>query len=101
MVLAVDRNAVSALVNLGWCKFLTGGSGDEAIQLIEQAIRLNPRDPPIAGRSAIASKASFLPACVKPACRRSDHDPPPCRDPGSKLRIRCLFTRPSGAPPRA
>jgi len=50
MVLAVDRNAVSALVNLGWCKFLTGGSGDEAIQLIEQAIRLSPRDPSIAGR---------------------------------------------------
>src|SRR5215469_18923208 len=50
MVLAVDRNAVSTLVNLGWCKFLTGGSGDEAIQLIEQAIRLSPRDPSIAGR---------------------------------------------------
>jgi adenylate cyclase len=50
MVLAVDRNAVGALVNLGWCKFLTGGSGDEAIQLIEQAIRLSPRDPSIAAR---------------------------------------------------
>ena len=50
MVLAVDRNAVSALVNLGWCKFLTGGSGDEAVQLIEEAIRLSPRDPFIAGR---------------------------------------------------
>jgi TolB-like protein/class 3 adenylate cyclase/Tfp pilus assembly protein PilF len=50
MVLAVDRNAVSALVHLGWCKFLTGGSGDEAIQLIEQAIRLSPRDPAIGGR---------------------------------------------------
>jgi TolB-like protein/class 3 adenylate cyclase len=50
MVLAVDRNAVGALANLGWCKFLAGGSGDEAIQLIEQAIRLSPRDPSIAGR---------------------------------------------------
>ena len=50
MVLTVDRNALSALVNLGWCKFLSGGSGDEAIQLIEQAIRLSPRDPSIAGR---------------------------------------------------
>jgi len=50
MVLAVDRNAVSALAGFGQCKFLTGGSGEESIQLTEQAIRLNPRDPFIAVR---------------------------------------------------
>ena len=50
MVLAVNRNAVGALAGLGRCKFLTGGSGEEAIQLTEQAIRLSPRDPLIANR---------------------------------------------------
>src|SRR5262249_43120418 len=50
IVLAIDRNAVGALAGLGQCKFLTGGSDDEAIKLIEQAIRLSPRDPQIAGR---------------------------------------------------
>jgi adenylate cyclase len=50
MVLAVDRNAVGALFGLGQCKFLTGGSDDEAIQLTEQAIRRSPRDPFIAFR---------------------------------------------------
>jgi len=50
MVRAVNRNAVGALAGLGRCKFLTGGSGEEAIQLTEQAIRLSPRDPLIAYR---------------------------------------------------
>jgi adenylate cyclase len=50
MVLAGDRNAIGALVGLGQCKFLTGGSDDEAIHLIEQAVRLSPRDPSIAAR---------------------------------------------------
>jgi tetratricopeptide (TPR) repeat protein len=49
-VLAVDRNAVGAAAGLGFCKFLTGGSDAEAIQLMEQAIRLSPRDPSIANR---------------------------------------------------
>jgi tetratricopeptide (TPR) repeat protein len=44
MVIAFDRNLVSALSPLGWCKFLTGAF-DEAIGLFEQAIRLSPRDP--------------------------------------------------------
>jgi TolB-like protein/class 3 adenylate cyclase/Tfp pilus assembly protein PilF len=51
-VLAVDRNAVSAVSGLGYCKFLTGGSDAEAIELHEQAIRLSPRDPSIAFRYA-------------------------------------------------
>jgi tetratricopeptide (TPR) repeat protein len=39
--------------SLGYCKFLTGGSDAEAIELIEQAIRLSPRDPYIAFRYAV------------------------------------------------
>jgi TolB-like protein/class 3 adenylate cyclase/Tfp pilus assembly protein PilF len=49
-VLAVDRNTVGAASNLGFCKFLTGGSAAETIELEERAIRLSPRDPSIASR---------------------------------------------------
>jgi len=49
-VLAVDRNAVVAAANIGFCKFLTGGSDVEQIELEERAIRLSPRDPSIANR---------------------------------------------------
>jgi TolB-like protein len=42
--LALNRNAVAALYSLGWCK-LYAGSIDEVIPLVEQAIRLSPRDP--------------------------------------------------------
>jgi TolB-like protein/Tfp pilus assembly protein PilF len=52
-VLAVDRNYVGALANLGFCKLLTGGSDAEAIELLEQAIRLSPRDPSVAFRYAM------------------------------------------------
>jgi tetratricopeptide (TPR) repeat protein len=38
---------VFALTGLGWCKLFTG-SIDEVIPLVEQAIRLSPRDPGIA-----------------------------------------------------
>jgi TolB-like protein/Tfp pilus assembly protein PilF len=41
--LALNRNFVSALNGLAWCK-LYAGSIDEAIPLDEQAIRLSPRD---------------------------------------------------------
>jgi TolB-like protein/Tfp pilus assembly protein PilF len=47
--LALDRNLVAALHELGWCKLCTG-SIDEAIPLAEQAIRLSPRDPDIGWR---------------------------------------------------
>src|SRR5262249_50900182 len=40
-----DRNDPNALLQLSMCKFLTGGSDQEAIALTEQAIRLSPRDP--------------------------------------------------------
>jgi TolB-like protein/class 3 adenylate cyclase len=46
-VLAVDRNAIGALFQLGWCKMMTGLI-DEVIPLAEQGIRLSPRGPSIA-----------------------------------------------------
>jgi adenylate cyclase len=42
--LASNRNWVSALTSLGWCKLFTG-SIEGVIPLVEQAIRLSPRDP--------------------------------------------------------
>jgi TolB-like protein/Flp pilus assembly protein TadD len=42
--LALDHNLVYALHSLGWCKLYTG-SIDEVTSLVEQAIRLSPRDP--------------------------------------------------------
>jgi TolB-like protein len=56
MVIALNRNSVCAMSNLGWCRFLTGAT-EEAIRLHEQAIRLSPRDPLIAiwyGRIGLA-----------------------------------------------
>jgi adenylate cyclase len=44
-VLVFNRNWVGAISDLGLCKFFTG-SIEEAIPLLEQAIRLSPRDPP-------------------------------------------------------
>jgi TolB-like protein/DNA-binding winged helix-turn-helix (wHTH) protein len=46
MVLAFNRNWVGALMGIGRCRILSG-SLDEAIPPMEQAIRLNPRDPGI------------------------------------------------------
>jgi adenylate cyclase len=42
--LALNRNGVAALLTLAYCKLHTG-SIDEVIPLLEQAIRLSPRDP--------------------------------------------------------
>jgi tetratricopeptide (TPR) repeat protein len=42
--LASNPNFVVALTSLGWCK-LSMGSTDEVTPLVEQAIRLSPRDP--------------------------------------------------------
>jgi tetratricopeptide (TPR) repeat protein len=44
MAIALNRNLVSAYVHLGECKFFTG-SIEEAIPLVEQAIRINPYHP--------------------------------------------------------
>jgi TolB-like protein/class 3 adenylate cyclase len=43
-VLALDRNWVFAFFALGQCK-LNSGSIEETVPLVEQAIRLSPRDP--------------------------------------------------------
>ena len=43
IAIALDRNMVSPMTALGWCKFLTG-SMDEVIPPIERALRLSPRD---------------------------------------------------------
>jgi tetratricopeptide (TPR) repeat protein len=47
--LALDRNLVLALSGLAFCKLNTG-SIDEVTPLVEQAIRLSPRDPLIGPR---------------------------------------------------
>jgi tetratricopeptide (TPR) repeat protein len=44
--LTLNQNLVYALTGLGWCK-LYAGSIEEVIPLVEQAIRLSPRDPGI------------------------------------------------------
>jgi len=44
--LASNRNSAVAFLNIGRCRYLTG-SLDEAIPLMEQAVRLSPRDPSI------------------------------------------------------
>jgi tetratricopeptide (TPR) repeat protein len=43
-VIAINRNAPGAFAQLGWCTLQIGGSVDEVFRLIEQAIRLSPRD---------------------------------------------------------
>jgi len=48
-VLALNRNAAVALFDIARCKILAGPV-DEAIPLLEQAIRLSPSDPNIANR---------------------------------------------------
>jgi adenylate cyclase len=45
IMLATNRNDPDPLVDLSMCKFVTGGSDQEAIALVKQAIRLSPRDP--------------------------------------------------------
>jgi tetratricopeptide (TPR) repeat protein len=44
IALAANRNDPYILGELSMCKYLTGGSDEEAIALTEQAIRLSPRD---------------------------------------------------------
>ena len=44
IMLAANPNAVGAIPHLAWCRFMTGAL-DEAIPLLEKAIRLSPRDP--------------------------------------------------------
>jgi TolB-like protein/DNA-binding winged helix-turn-helix (wHTH) protein len=57
--LASNRNWVSALASLGWCKLSTG-SIDEVIPLVKQAIRLSPRDPDIGWWYFLIGTVHFL-----------------------------------------
>lgn len=43
--IAIQRNWASVYGHLAWCKFQVGGSLDETAELIEQSIRMSPRDP--------------------------------------------------------
>jgi TolB-like protein/class 3 adenylate cyclase/Flp pilus assembly protein TadD len=45
IALAGNRNNPGSLVQLSMCKYLTGGTDQDAIALTERAIRLSPRDP--------------------------------------------------------
>jgi adenylate cyclase len=44
IMLAANPNFVSDLAHLAWCKVMTGAA-EEAIPLLEKAVRLSPRDP--------------------------------------------------------
>jgi adenylate cyclase len=59
MLIASDRNSSDALFFLGLCKLLIG-SVDETIPLIEQAIRLSPRDPYIYSRYLVIGQVHSL-----------------------------------------
>lgn len=57
--LALNPNSAPALNALALCKLWTG-SIEEVIPLVEQAIRLSPRDPQIATRYALIGKVDLL-----------------------------------------
>jgi lipopolysaccharide biosynthesis regulator YciM len=65
-VLAFDRNSASALLALGHCKLMTG-SIKELIPLVEQAIRLSPRDPQIAVMYYRIGEVHLLQSCTNKA----------------------------------
>jgi tetratricopeptide (TPR) repeat protein len=57
--LALNRNMVGALNELGWSK-LWAGAIEEVIPLQERAIRLNPRDPSIGSRYFLIGTVHLL-----------------------------------------
>jgi adenylate cyclase len=57
--LALNRNLVFAIAAVGRCKLMTGAI-DEVIPLVEQAIRLSPRDPQIASWYEWIGRAHLL-----------------------------------------
>jgi adenylate cyclase len=59
MLIASDRNSSDGLFFLGLCKLLTG-SIDDTIPLVEQAIRLSPRDPYIYSRYLVIGEVNLL-----------------------------------------
>jgi tetratricopeptide (TPR) repeat protein len=65
-VIASNRNSSGALFALGECKLLTG-SIDEAIPLVEQAVRLGPRDPYVFNRYLVIGKVHLLQSRIEEA----------------------------------
>jgi tetratricopeptide (TPR) repeat protein len=61
--LTLNRNLVVALQGLGRCKLYTG-SIDEVIPLVEQAIRLDPRNPHIGWRYFLIGTVHLLQSCT-------------------------------------
>jgi len=64
--LALNRNMARAFNGLGWCKLFTG-SIDEVIPLVEQAIRLSPRDPGMGSRYILIGTVHLLQSCTDEA----------------------------------
>ena len=65
-VIALNRNHVNALAAISSCKLFTG-SIEEAIPLVEQAIRLSPRDPDIAVWCFQIGRLHLLQSCTDQA----------------------------------
>jgi TolB-like protein/class 3 adenylate cyclase/Tfp pilus assembly protein PilF len=57
--LALDHNMARALNGLAWCNLFTG-SINEVIPLMDQAIRLSPRDPGIGSRYGLIGTVHLL-----------------------------------------
>ena len=70
-VLALNRNAAGALSAIARCKILAGPI-DESIPLLEQAIRLSPRDPAIAFWYFRVGEAHLLQSHIDDAIRWSE-----------------------------
>ena len=67
-VLVLNRNAAGALAAIGRCKIFVGPLA-EAIPLLEQAIRLSPRDPAIANWYYRVGEAHLLQSQIDDAIR--------------------------------
>jgi adenylate cyclase len=65
-VLALNRNWVAAYAQLGQCKLYTG-SIEETIPLVEQAIRLSPRDPRLGIWYLQIGRTHLLRSCIDKA----------------------------------
>jgi TolB-like protein len=64
--LELNHNLEYALTGLGWCKLYTG-SIEEVIPLVEQAIRLSPRDPDIGYCYSLIGTAHLLQSHIEEA----------------------------------
>ena len=85
--LALDHSSVYALSSLGWCK-LYFGSIDEVIALVEQVIRLSPRDPRIASFYNLIGTVHLLQSHINEAIvwfEKARRDMPAAPFPRSRL----------------